>query len=281
MLLQTQNDARGTRNQRPVPDGTRASGVTGHLAARFDHLSAEDLLAWAVKCFQPRIALCTAFGVEGMVVLDLLSRTGTTPRIVTIDTGRLPQETHDLMERVRDRYGVSIEVVTPAAEDLERMVSAHGPNLFYRSHELRRMCCRVRKVKPLRRALRDLDAWIAGLRRDHGPTRTAVGKVVWDAANGGLLKINPLADWGDEDVWRYVRANRVPYKALHDRGYPSIGCAPCTRAVTPGEDGRAGRWWWESPEHRECGLHVIGGRFEAARDLAADRVDRAAAVGAS
>jgi phosphoadenosine phosphosulfate reductase len=217
----------------------------------------EEVLAWALDAHAPAIALGTGLGAEGMVVLDHLARMGRVPRVFMLDTGRLPQETHELLDRVRDRYRLTIEVYTPLPADLEPMLQAHGPNQFYRSVELRRLCCRVRKVLPLRRALTGLSAWITGLRRD-GPTRDQVAKVEVDLQNGGLLKINPLADWSTEDVWRYIRAHDVPYNTLHDQGFPSIGCAPCTRAVAPGEDTRAGRWWWERPEHRECGIHAPG-----------------------
>jgi phosphoadenosine phosphosulfate reductase len=225
------------------------------VAARLARSSATDVLVWALDELGPAVALGTGLGVEGTVVLDHLARLGRVPRVFTLDTGRLPPETYELMERLREQYGIAIEVYTPDAADVEPMVQAHGPNLFYRSAELRRLCCRMRKVLPLRRALTGLEGWITGLRREQGPTRADIAKIEWDAENGGLLKVNPLADWSWEDVWSYARRYAVPYNALHDRGYPSIGCAPCTRAVAPGEDLRAGRWWWERPEQRECGIH--------------------------
>jgi thioredoxin-dependent adenylylsulfate APS reductase len=225
----------------------------------FDSQPAQEMLAWALSRFHPALALASSFGAEDMVLLDMLSRIGPRVRVFTLDTGRLPQETYDLMEIARARYG-PIEVYAPEASEVEAMVGAHGPNLFYRSVELRKLCCAVRKVQPLRRALAGLDAWIAGLRREQGPTRAAVAKVEMDSANGGLVKVNPLADWTWEDVWRYIREHDVPYNALHDRGYPSIGCAPCTRAVQPGEDPRAGRWWWEQVTAKECGLHPEAAR---------------------
>jgi phosphoadenosine phosphosulfate reductase len=135
------------------------------------------------------------------------------------------------------------------------MVEQHGMNLFYHSVENRKLCCGIRKMEPLRRALSGLDAWITGLRREQSVTRTAVHKIEWDEGNT-LVKVNPLVDWTHDEVWTYIRAHNVPYNALHDRGYPSIGCGPCTRAVQPGEHERAGRWWWEHPESKECGLHV-------------------------
>jgi thioredoxin-dependent adenylylsulfate APS reductase len=228
------------------------------VLTQLDGRSAADVLTWAVDALSPSVALATGLGVEGLVVLDHLMELGRVPRVFTLDTGRLPPETYELMDRVRERYGVAIEVFAPSPADLEPMVRAHGPNLFYRSVQLRQLCCRVRKVLPLRRALAGLDGWITGLRRDQGPTRAGVAKVELDPENGGLLKVNPLADWSSDDVWAYVRSHDVPHNVLHDRGYPSIGCAPCTRAVAAGEDERAGRWWWERPEHRECGIHGPG-----------------------
>ena len=180
--------------------------------------------------------------------------------IFTLDTGRLPQETHDALDATRKRYGITIDVLVPDRAELEAMVREHGSNLFYASIENRKRCCHVRKVAPLRRKLGQLDAWICGLRREQAATRTAIERVEWDEANG-LVKLNPLADWTTEQVWDYIRRYDVPSNPLHARGYPSIGCSPCTRAVAPGEDIRAGRWWWETPEQKECGLHVVDGKL--------------------
>jgi thioredoxin-dependent adenylylsulfate APS reductase len=231
---------------------------------RLAQASPAEVLAWALDAHAPAIALGTGLGAEGMVLLDQLARMGRLPRVFMLDTGRLHQETYDLLDRVRERYRVTIEIFAPAPADLEPMVRAHGPNPFYRSVELRRLCCHARKVLPLRRALAGLTAWITGLRRD-GTTRAAVAKLEVDLPNGGLVKVNPLADWSADEVWRYIRAHKVPYNTLHDRGFPSIGCAPCTRAVAPGEDPRAGRWWWERPEHRECGIHLAPAPRSTAR----------------
>ncbi len=227
------------------------------MNARLVGAPAEDILAWAAQVFHPRIGFASSFGAEDMVVLDLLSRLRLRPKVFTLDTGRLPQETYDLMDAARSRYG-AIEIYAPAAARVEEIVGEHGPNLFYRSIELRKLCCHVRKIEPLHRALEGLDAWITGLRREQASTRTAIGYVELDVANGNRVKINPLADWTWDDVWTYIHAHDVPYNALHDRGFPSIGCAPCTRAVRPGEDARAGRWWWEQPDQKECGLHPAG-----------------------
>lgn len=199
--------------------------------------------------------LAASFGAEDMVLLDLIARNHLTIDVFTIDTGRLPEETHSLIHAASRRYGIPIAVISPDAADVEGYVSAHGPNAFYDSQALRLQCCFIRKVKPLGRALAGRRAWITGQRRAQSVTRGALPLQEWDAEHG-LHKFNPLADWSDDAVWGYIRQHAVPYNALHDRGYPSIGCAPCTRAIGPGEDVRAGRWWWESAEHKECGLHT-------------------------
>ena len=237
------------------PD-TRAAEALAAVPASVERAPAPELLRWALDTFGPRVALASSFGAEDVVLIDMLAGLSREARVFTLDTGRLPQETYDLMDRVRERYGLEIEIFFPAAEAVEAMVRRHGPNLFYRSVELRKLCCGVRKVEPLARALAGLEAWMTGLRREQAPTRQSIARVEWDAAHG-LLKLNPLADWSWDDVWTYIRRHDVPYNALHDRGYPSIGCACCTRAVAPGEDPRAGRWWWEADRGgKECGLHV-------------------------
>jgi phosphoadenosine phosphosulfate reductase len=221
-----------------------------------DELEPVDVLRVALESLgQDRLALSASFGPEDIVILDLLVGLVPKPRVFTLDTGRLPQETYDLMEQVRELYGVDIEVFAPEAEAVEAMVRAKGPNLFYESVENRVQCCDVRKVAPLRRALSTVDGWITGLRRDQIVTRAQTPKIGLDLAHGLIWKVAPLADWTEEQVWEYVRERDLPYNALHDQGYPSIGCAPCTRAVEPGADPRSGRWWWEQPENRECGIH--------------------------
>ena len=226
-------------------------------AGAFESLATPDLLRWALDQFHPRIALSCSFGApEGMILLDMLSRLEPTSRVFTLDTGRIPQATYDLMDRVRDRYDRRIEVLFPEASAVEGMVREQGMNLFYESVEKRQLCCRIRKVEPLRRYLGELDAWFSGLRRDQGVTRTEIRKVELDDTHGGIVKVNPLADWTAEDVWKYVRAHDVPVNRLHVAGYPSVGCEPCSRAIQAGEDPRAGRWWWENPETKECGIHV-------------------------
>lgn len=226
------------------------------LAGKFESMGPLDILRWAAEVYGDRIALASSFSAEDMVVLDMMSQTWARPRVFTLDTGRLPEETYQLMEEVRSRYDVELLVYFPEPDRVERMVREHGVNLFYRSVDLRRLCCQVRKVEPLRRALAGLDGWICGLRRQQSVTRQELRKIELDAPHGNIVKLSPIADWSREQVWEYVKQHRIPYNKLYDRGYTSIGCAPCTRPVAPGEDERAGRWWWEDPEHKECGLHV-------------------------
>jgi thioredoxin-dependent adenylylsulfate APS reductase len=228
------------------------------LSRSFDDTPAEEILRWGLDTFAPRIALSASFGSpEGMVLLDMMHTIDpATTRVFTIDTGRLHQETYDLMDRVRTRYEVEVEVYFPQPAAVQAMVREHGLNLFYDSVDLRRKCCGVRKVEPLARALADLDAWIAGLRPDQGITRGDVRAVEIDEVHGGRIKLNPLVRWTREDVMAYVERNHVPVNRLHDQGYPSVGCVPCTRSIQPGEDERAGRWWWETADQRECGIHV-------------------------
>jgi len=214
------------------------------------------LLAGIEKNHSPS-ALASSFGAEDMVLLDLIARDGLAIGIFTLDTGRLPRETHALIAEVRRRYGLAVDVYSPWPDSVEAYVEQHGIDGFYASVEARKACCAVRKVEPLTRALARKRGWITGLRREQAGSRAEVAEVEHDQARG-LWKFNPLAEWSADEVWEYLRANRVPYNALHDRGYPSIGCEPCTRAVKAGEHPRAGRWWWEQAGARkECGLHEI------------------------
>jgi phosphoadenosine phosphosulfate reductase len=211
------------------------------------------LMREASRAFAPAV-LASSLGVEDMVLLDLIAGDRLDIGVFTLDTGRLPQETYDLLQLARHRYGVPIAIFAPESTDIEAYVAAHGPNGFYDSVESRQECCRLRKVKPLQRALAGKKAWITGLRRAQSAGRATVPFEEQDRERG-LQKFNPLADWSDDEVWGYVRTHDVPVNALHAKGYPSIGCAPCTRAIAVGEDARAGRWWWENPEFNECGLH--------------------------
>jgi phosphoadenosine phosphosulfate reductase len=219
--------------------------------------SAEEILTWAIGKFHPRLALSCSFGnPEGMVLLDMMHRIEPASRVYVLDTGRLHQATYDLIDRVRDRYDKQVEVVFPDAGAVQEMVRTHGMNLFYESLEKRRLCCHLRKVEPSRRFLAGLDAYVTGLRRSQSVTRSDARRIETDERFGGILKINPLVDWSPDQVWGYVRKHNVPVNRLHAEGFPSVGCAPCTRAVKPGDDPRSGRWWWENADTRECGLHA-------------------------
>ena len=226
------------------------------LNEQFEDKEPQALLQWGLEVLHPRISLASSFGAEDVVLIDMLWRINPQAGVFSLDTLRLNTETYDVIDRIRDKYKVSIDMYTPSLDSVATMVEENGYNLFHRAVEMRKLCCGIRKVEPLNRALSTLDAWIAGLRRQQGVTRVSVPKLEIDASHGGILKLNPLADWTWDQVWEYIRANDIPYNALHDQGYPSIGCAPCTRAIEPGEDMRAGRWWWEDdPALKECGLH--------------------------
>ena len=227
-------------------------------SGELDQWPAERLIEWGFEHFAPRIALSASFGSrEGMVLLSLMHRIDPArTRVFTIDTGRLPQQTYNLIDRVRDRYGIDVELFFPDAAKVEQMVRKAGVNLFYETVENRQLCCGVRKVEPLGRALSKLDAWITGLRPEQAITRADVRAVEIDSVHDGRIKLNPLATWSRDQVATYVRQNNVPINALHAQGYPSVGCDPCSRAIEPGQDERDGRWWWESPENRECGIHT-------------------------
>lgn len=225
------------------------------INAELEGLEADRIIAWAATRFGDRITLASSFGAEDMVLIDLIAKAGGGPRIFLLDTGRLHQETYDVVEAARTRYGLTIDVYAPDTKALEALLRGQGPNGFYASRENREACCEVRKVEPLGRALAEVDGWITGQRRAQSPTRALLPFAERDGAHGAILKLNPLIQWSEDQVWEYLKAHEVPVNALHAKGFPSIGCAPCTRAVAPGEDIRAGRWWWEAPEHKECGLH--------------------------
>ncbi|HVA22395.1 MAG TPA: phosphoadenylyl-sulfate reductase [Candidatus Micrarchaeia archaeon] len=233
---------------------------------------AAAVLGWAFGRF-PQVTIVASFQAESCVLIDLATRRVPSDRIrvVTLDTGRLPDETHDLIDRIRERYAIAVEVWLPDRAAIEQMVTASGPNLFRRSVELRRRCCEVRKQQPLGRALAGADAWVTGLRRDQSPSRAGTPVIELDAAHGGIAKLAPLVGWTSADVDAYLDRHDVPRHALYARGYTSIGCAPCTRPTTPGEDARAGRWWWERGEPKECGLHPAHpARVAAAAAVAAE-----------
>ena len=222
-----------------------------------ESLSPQEILTWAIKNFQKGISLSCSFGApEGLALLDMMQRIDPSSRVFVLDTGRMHQAAYDLIDRVRERYDVDVEVVFPHASDVEQMVSARGANLFYESIENRHLCCRIRKVEPMNRYLRGVDAWVSGLRREQSVTRVNTPKLEIDRAHGGIVKLNPIADWSLEQVMSYIDAHKVPINRLHAEGFPSVGCAPCTRAIEPHEDIRAGRWWWENAESKECGIHT-------------------------
>ena len=225
------------------------------LQRQIDAMDAPAMLALLLERYAERIALASSFGAEDQVLTDMLCGISSKARIFTLDTGRLPAETYDAIEATRKKYGVTITLLFPDYHQVEEMVRVSGPNLFYESVANRKRCCQIRKIEPLHRQLANLDVWVAGLRKEQSVTRQEVQRITWDEANG-IIKVCPLAGWTTEQVWDYIRRHDVPYNKLHDQGYPSIGCGPCTRAVKEGQDIRAGRWWWEAPEHKECGLHL-------------------------
>ena len=215
----------------------------------------EALLKRIAQDFSPAV-FASSLAAEDMVLTDLILRAQLPIQVFTLQTGRLHPETLAVLDTIRAHYGVDIAQYTPDPAAVETYVQTHGLNAFYESIELRKACCHIRKVEPLNRALAGNKAWITGQRRAQSTTRNELSVQEDDAAHG-MQKFNPLADWSEQDVWHYIRSHQVPYNALHDRGYPSIGCEPCTRAIQPGEDIRAGRWWWESADQKECGLHVV------------------------
>lgn len=216
--------------------------------------TAQDTIRYFLDEFGDTITLSTSMGAEDQVITDMVVQIDPSVRIFTLDTGRLFQETYDLIDQTNEKYGIQIEVIFPDYQQVEKMVKEKGMNLFYHSVENRKLCCGIRKVEPLKRAFKGMDGWICGLRKDQSVSRFFSQKVEWDEQNQ-LVKINPLIDWTEKDTWNYIHENQVPYNSLHDKGYASIGCLPCTRPIKPGEDFRAGRWWWEDEEQKECGLH--------------------------
>jgi phosphoadenosine phosphosulfate reductase len=237
----------------------------GELAIQFETEGPDAVLQWAVDRFDSHFALASSFQAEEMVILDLAWKINPEVRVFTLDTGRLHQETYDLMDEIRARYPKArLEVYFPDAAEVERMVAKHGLNLMLHAIDLRLLCCHVRKVRPLNRALGDLEAWATGLRREQWASRTNIRKIELDHDHGGIVKLNPLADWTKEEVWEYVKEHDLPLHKLYTQGYVSIGCVPCTRPIKEGEDPRSGRWWWETGAAKECGMHcsIYTGSFE-------------------
>ena len=238
-----------------VPGKRLSKEEVASANATLEKASPQEVLRWALSTFGDTIALAWS-GAEDVAVLDMMHRIDPkAARAFVLDTGRLNPETYELIDEVQAKYKIRIDILAPDAAAVEKMVAAKGINLFYRSLENRKECCGVRKVEPLNRILKTLDGWITGLRRTQAVTRGKLSKVEIDFQHDKIVKVNPLADWSTAQVFEYLQTNKVPTNKLHSMGYPSIGCAPCTRAVKPGEDERAGRWWWENPESKECGLH--------------------------
>lgn len=218
------------------------------------------VVAKAVELYHPALTLACSFSIEDAAIIDMLMKVRKDARVFALDTGRLNPETYECAEQLRRRYKVQIEWFFPKHDAVENLERTKGVFSFKESVENRKECCAIRKVEPLNRALSGMKAWITGLRREQSVTRTDLKVIEIDASHGGIVKINPLAAWTLEDAWKYTKANYVPYNRLYDMNYTSIGCAPCTRAIETGEDQRAGRWWWENPDHKECGLHLPGAK---------------------
>lgn len=212
-----------------------------------------DVIAYFLDNFK-NVALSSSLAAEDQILTDILLKKNKNASIFTLDTGRLHPETYDVMDATNLKYGIKIDVFFPDNENVQKLYKTQGVNGHYESIENRKNCCNIRKIEPLKRALKDVEVWVTGLRASQSVTRTDMPLVEWDE-NFNVIKVNPLINWSQEDVWDYIKTNKVPYNKLHDQGFPSIGCAPCTRAIKDGEDIRAGRWWWENPEHKECGLH--------------------------
>lgn len=216
--------------------------------------SSEEILEYMFKSFEGKVGFSTSLGLEDQIITHMLSSINRSAYVFTLDTGRLFPETYDLLDLTSKKYNMVINVFFPDAVNVQEMVNSKGINLFYDSIENRKLCCFIRKVEPLKKAFSGLDAWVSGIRRGQASTRKDMRVVEWDS-NYNLIKVNPLIEWSESQVWDYIHNNNVPYNRLHDKGFPSIGCQPCTRAIMEGEDIRAGRWWWENPDTRECGLH--------------------------
>jgi phosphoadenosine phosphosulfate reductase len=237
----------------------------GEVAMELDDQEPEDVIEWAIDALGDRVAIVTALQSDGMVVLDMAARIKPDIKVITVDTGRLPEETYEFIDTVRAHYpDTRWQVLSPDAAEVEAMVHRRGVNLFRNSVEERMLCCQIRKVRPLVKALQGIDGWFTGLRRDQWASRAAIKKVELDHDHEGILKINALADWEGDEVWDYVKEFDVPVHPLYAKGYTSFGCAPCTRPITEGENDRAGRWWWETGAPKECGIHcpIETGNFE-------------------
>lgn len=229
--------------------------IAAKYQEQFNSMNPESVLQLIHEKHPGKFVFSSSMGAEDQVITHMLTKITGSPPIFTLDTGRLFYETYDLIEKTNKRYGISIQIVFPDTGRVEEMVGNKGINLFYQSVEDRRLCCQIRKTEPLQRALKDHEVWVTGLRREQSPTRYDLRMAEWDETNR-IIKVNPLLEWTEAQVWDYIETHNIPYNALHKKGYPSLGCQPCTRAIMPGEDIRAGRWWWEQPQSKECGLHV-------------------------
>jgi phosphoadenosine phosphosulfate reductase len=228
--------------------------VVKELNERLQGCSAQEILIYFIEEYEGKVALGSSMGAEDQVLTDMIAKIDKSTKIFTLDTGRVFPETYQTLHETNKKYGINVEVYFPNSEKVERMVNEKGINLFYESIENRKMCCDVRKIEPLRRAIKDVDVWVTGIRKEQSITRILTEVVEYDQFTG-KIKINPLLEWTEDDLWKYIKAYDVPFNKLHEKGFPSIGCQPCTRAIKEGEDVRAGRWWWEAPEQKECGLH--------------------------
>ena len=229
--------------------------VINQINEQLKNISAEEVLVYFINEYKDKIALASSLGAEDQVLTDMLVKINKNIKIFTLDTGRLFQETYELIDKTNKKYDIRMDIYFPDTINVEKMCKENGVNLFYESVENRKLCCNVRKMEPLKRAFNNLEVWICGLRKDQSITRKEINFIEWDEDNK-LIKVNPLINWSSDKVWNYINSNNVPYNKLHDRNFPSIGCKPCTRAIMQSEDVRAGRWWWENPENKECGLHV-------------------------
>ncbi len=222
---------------------------------RFRDATPQEVIRFFVSEFKGQIAFATSLGLEDQVLTHMITSISPDTKIFTLDTGRLFPETYDLIDKTNSRFNIKIDIYFPNTEHVEKMVKEKGINLFYESIENRKLCCHIRKIEPLHRAMKGLKMWITGLRREQSSTRENGKLIEVDENNNGLFKLNPLINWSEKQVWDYIEKYNIPFNELHKKGFPSIGCQPCTRAVLPGEDMRSGRWWWEMEGHKECGLH--------------------------
>ncbi len=225
-----------------------------NLNKEFQNSSPQEVISFFLLNYPEKIAFATSLGIEDQVITEMIVSINKSIKIFTLDTGRLFQETYDLIQKTNSRYKINIEIYFPDTRQVEKMVKEKGINLFYESIENRKLCCHVRKIESLKRVINNFDFWITGLRKKQSEIRANDKLIEWDKING-LIKVNPLIKWTEKDVWNYIKEKNIPYNSLHNKGFKSIGCVPCTRAVEDSEDSRSGRWWWENDGHKECGLH--------------------------